>query len=173
MGRKGGEKRRERTAVVRSGALTSPWKARRRRENGYLLVGGWTVEVAGGWVAGWVRRLTRYFGTCRTATFNALVVLCSTQNQVDKVMTEALTDASYRPVGVDVVIAQLVSTSHESYTMTVLPAGDDSPLPPVELQCDGVAKKIVWQDNGSLVLESAQRLRSISVSLHATHNRVI
>eukprot|EP00035_Acanthoeca_spectabilis_P019415 m.422169 g.422169 ORF g.422169 m.422169 type:complete len:696 (+) comp16852_c0_seq5:2766-4853(+) len=99
--------------------------------------------------------------TYRMAKFNALVVLCSTQRQVDLVMKEALEDAAFRPDGVD-VIAQLVSTSHESYTMTVLPAGAANPLPPVVLQCDGVAKTIVDMDDGSLVLESAQHLGSIS-----------
>lgn len=99
--------------------------------------------------------------TYRTAKLNALVVLCTSQRQVDTVMAESLKDAGFRPAGVD-VIAQLVSTSHESYTMTVLPAGAANPLPPVVLQCDGVAKKIVEMDDGSLVLESAQHLGSIS-----------
>mmetsp|Transcript_31891 Transcript_31891/g.83563 ORF Transcript_31891/g.83563 Transcript_31891/m.83563 type:complete len:645 (-) Transcript_31891:52-1986(-) len=99
--------------------------------------------------------------TYRMAKLNALVVLCSTQRQVDIVMREALKDATFRPHGVD-VIAQLVSTSHESYTMTVLPAGAVNPLPPVVLQCDGVAKTIVAMDDGSLVLKSAQHLGSIS-----------
>jgi len=92
--------------------------------------------------------------TYRMCTHRAFMVLCKSKHQVETFLSDK------QPDGVD-FIAVLVSTSHEAYTMTVKPAGA-ARWPPLVLRCDHVAKKIVRQPDGSLILESAQKLASIT-----------
>jgi len=103
--------------------------------------------------------------TYKQAKQNALVVLCTTQSQVDTVIKQDTKLPEWQQVHVD-VIAVLVSTPHESYTMTVLPHGATEPCPPLVLMSDGVAKNIVV-DGTKHVLKPAQFLDCIHVSLCA------
>jgi predicted ATPase len=98
------------------------------------------------------------------AKSKALVVLCTSQDQVETVIQEAREDTAMRASNAD-VIALLVRTSHESYTMTAWMAGEASPWEPLVFACDGVAKKIVTDERGKRTLESAQRLQHIGVRL--------